>query len=148
MQEKNTEKLLSVLKQKRDTRIGLFKKLCEIENKIHDKKPPWDSALDAYVSIVAMSTELRNYLADMSVLDSKMEREVKLLSNYITASETVIIKDKDLDSSTWVWSDAVSKWKCVKCCWAVDEADADKNYEYCPHCGRKMVGEEDDRKTD
>ena len=76
MQEKNTEKLLSALKQKRDTRIGLFKKLCEIENKIHDKKPPWGSVLDAYVYIVAMSTELRNYLADMSVLDSEIERAI------------------------------------------------------------------------
>ena len=142
MQEKNTEKLLSALKQRRDTRIGLFKKLCEIENKIYGKKPPWDSAQGAYVSILAMSTELRNYLADMSVLDSNMEREVKLLNNYITASETVI-KDKDSDSSTWVWSDAVSKWKCVKCCWAVNEAHADKEYEYCPHCGRKMMRKEE-----
>ena len=72
----NSQKLLDVLERRRETRIGLFKKLCEIENKIHDKKPPWGSVLDAYVYIVAMSKELRNYLADMSVLDAETEQAI------------------------------------------------------------------------
>lgn len=75
----NSQKLLDVLEQRRETRIGLFKRLCEIENKIHNEKPPFGDALDAFVYIVDLSKEMRNYLADMSVLDAETEQAIRRL---------------------------------------------------------------------
>lgn len=75
----NSQKLLDALKEGRETRIGLFKRLCEIENKIHNEKPPFGDALDAFVYIVDLSKGMRNYLADMSVLDAKTEQAIREL---------------------------------------------------------------------
>lgn len=44
----------------------------------------------------------------------------------------------------WVWSDEDASWMCGACCCVFEEIDWKPNYNFCPHCGARMKGADDE----
>lgn len=75
-----------------------------------------------------------------------MAQNTNAIENELKDIEAIDMAIEALSERTgeWIWSDEDMSWKCGNCGCVFEEIDWKPEYNFCPNCGARMKGGEDE----